>query len=105
MQQVAISVAADVNRHCDGVVAVLEMATIDLTIPIGLVVAFDVDAADAARINTNVAIMMAVIGNGCDVAVASAPSFADVLLQLYDCADAYFVSLPFAANVCSRWNS
>ena len=102
MQQVAISVAADVNRHCDGVVAVLEMATIDLTIPTGLVVAFDVDAADAARMNINVAIIMAVIGNRGGVAVASAPSFAAVLL--HDCTDPYFVSLTFAANVCSRWN-
>ena len=83
--------------------AVLAMATIDLTITIGLVFTFDADAADAARVNTNVAIIIAVIGNCGGVAVASAPSFADVLL--YDCTDAYFVSLTFNTNTCSRLDS
>ena len=84
--------------------AVLAMATIDLTISIGLVFTFDADAADAARVNTNVAIMVAVIWRNCGgAAVASAPSFADVLL--YDCTDAYFVSLTFNTNTCSRLDS
>ena len=80
--------------------AVLAIATIDFTISIGLVFALDANAADAAHMNTNVAIIIAVIGNCGGVAVASAPSFADVLL--YDCTDAYFVSLTFDTNTCSR---
>ena len=89
MQQDIMSVATDAHRHCVGVAALLALATIDLTIP--------ADVADAAHMNTHVAIMMA-CGNA---AVASAPSFADVLLL--DCTDLYIVSLVF--DVCSRFNS